>query len=206
MNHGSLFSGIGGFDLAAQWMDWNNAFHCEIDPWNQKLLHQHFPNSVQYGDITTTDFTIWRGRIDVLTGGFPCQDASRAKTTGGQGQKGLEGARTGLYWHMLRAVKEIRPRFIVAENVSDLIKINGGWDFYRITKSLYEIGYDAEWDCFTASMFGAPHHRERVYLVAYPIGLGLQTGKHILSRVVQENAQGHRRIAGATVQIGGGVE
>jgi len=202
MNHGSLFSGIGGFDLPAERMGWNNSFHCEIDPWNQKLLHQHFPNSVQYGDITTTDFSIWRGRIDVLTGGFPCQDASNGKSFG-EGQKGLEGARTGLYWHMLRAIKEIQPRIVVAENVSNIIKINGGRDFYRILKSLSEIGYDAEWDCFTASQFGAPHHRERVYLVAYARDLGLSEGEHVLSTVVQAASPERRDIAGATVQVGG---
>lgn len=82
MKHGSLFSGIGGFDLAAEWMDWNNMFHCEWVESKRKFLKEKFKNSVSYGDIEKTDFTIWNGRIDILTGGFPCQDASIAKQHG----------------------------------------------------------------------------------------------------------------------------
>lgn len=78
MTHASLFSGIGGFDLAAEWAGWTNTFNCEIDPFCQNILKCHFPNAIQYGDIKTTDFTLWRGRIDVLTGGFPCQPFSLA--------------------------------------------------------------------------------------------------------------------------------
>ena len=70
MTHASLFSGIGGFDLAAEWAGWTNAFNCEIDPFCRKIIKYHFPDAEQYGDIRTTDFTIWRDRIDVLTGGF----------------------------------------------------------------------------------------------------------------------------------------
>jgi len=73
MNHGSLFSGIGGFDLAAEWMGWNNVFHCEWMPFPRQVLHSHFPKSLSYEDITKTDFTIHRGNIDILTGGFPRQ-------------------------------------------------------------------------------------------------------------------------------------
>ena len=78
MNHGSLFSGIGGFDLAAEWMGWTNMFHCETDKFCNKILNYYWPNAKSYGDIRKTDFTIWRGRIDVLTGGFPCQPFSLA--------------------------------------------------------------------------------------------------------------------------------
>ena len=78
MTHASLFSGIGGFDLAAEWAGWTNSFNCEIDPFCRRILKYHFPNAEQYADIRTTDFTIWRGRIDVLTGGFPCQPFSLA--------------------------------------------------------------------------------------------------------------------------------
>lgn len=78
MTHASLFSGIGGFDLAAEWAGWTNAFNCEIDPFCRKILKYHFPDAEQYGDIRTADFTIWRDRIDVLTGGFPCQPFSLA--------------------------------------------------------------------------------------------------------------------------------
>lgn len=76
--HASLFSGIGGFDLAASWMGWNNAFHCEINPFCQKILKYHFPESESYEDITKTDFRKWKGKVDVLSGGFPCQPFSLA--------------------------------------------------------------------------------------------------------------------------------
>ena len=78
MTHGSLFSGIGGFDLAAAWAGWTNVFNCEIDPFCRRVLKYHFPESEQYEDIRTTDFTVWRDCIDVLTGGFPCQPFSLA--------------------------------------------------------------------------------------------------------------------------------
>ena len=97
MRHGSLFSGIGGFDLAAEWMGWENEFHCEWNEFGQKVLKYYWPNAISYGDITKTDFTIHRGKIDILTGGFPCQDASNAKQDG-EGQQGLQGKRTGLFY------------------------------------------------------------------------------------------------------------
>ena len=78
MIHGSLFSGIGGFDLASEWMEWQNAFHCEYNPFCQRVLKYYWPNAATYTDIRETDFTIWRNRIDILTGGFPCQPYSTA--------------------------------------------------------------------------------------------------------------------------------
>jgi len=180
MNHLGLFEGIGGFSLAARWMGWNTVAWCEINPFGQNVLSTNFPNAIGHGDITTTDFSIYKGRIDVLTGGFPCQDASGAKTHGG-GQMGLQGERTGLYWHMVRAIEEIRPRFVIAENVPGILTTNGGEDFAKILKSLYEIGYNAEWRCLYASDFGAMHQRERCYIVAYPLHAELQMREPILA-------------------------
>lgn len=125
LTHGSLFSGIGGFDLAAEWMGWENMFHCEWNEFGQRILNYYWPKAECYGDITKTDFTIWRGRIDVLSGGFPCQDASIAKQDG-NGQQGLQGKRTGLFFEMVRAIEEIRPKYIIAENVANILKTNGG--------------------------------------------------------------------------------
>jgi DNA (cytosine-5)-methyltransferase 1 len=110
MNHGSLFSGIGGFDLAAQWMGWENIFHCEWNPFGQKVLKHYWPESISYSDITKTDFTFFRGKIGVLSGGFPCQDASNANQSSSR-KSGFEGKRTSLAYHMLRAYDEIRPTF-----------------------------------------------------------------------------------------------
>jgi DNA (cytosine-5)-methyltransferase 1 len=199
MTHGSLFSGIGGFDLAAEWMGWENKFHCEWNPFGQKILKYYWPKAQSYADITKTDFSIHRGAIDILTGGFPCQDASIAKQDG-QGQQGLRGERTGLFYEMCRAISEIGPTFIVAENVSNILKTNGGKDFSRILSELSRMGYNAEWRVCRASEVGAPHHRARLYLVAYSNSIGLQKGQTFFSNVQEEASQKPWSINGTTVQ------
>lgn len=115
MTHASLFSGIGGFDLAAEWMGWHNAFHCEINEFCTKILNYHFQDAEHYTDITRTDFSKWGGRIDVLSGGFPCQPFSLA----GQ-RKGADDNRY-LWPQMLRAIREIRPTWVVGENVTGIL-------------------------------------------------------------------------------------
>lgn len=201
MVHASLFSGIGGFDLAAEWAGWENAFNCEIDPFCRHVLKYHFPNSVQYDDIKTTDFTVWRGKIDVLTGGFPCQDASLAKRHGG-GQQGINGSRTGLVVEMLRAIGEIRPKFVVSENVSNLLRTNGGRDFLFILNKLSSMGYFSEWRVTSASEVGAPHRRPRLYMVSYPGSLRLPEGQSFFSDVFSPVRTVCRVFAGATFKIG----
>jgi hypothetical protein len=121
MTHASLFSGIGGFDLAAEWMRWENIFHCEWNPFGQKVLAHHFPNSKSYNDITKTDFTIHAGAIDVLTGGFPCQPYSLAGK-----QLGKEDERH-LWPEMLRTIEEVKPTWVVGENVLGIVNWGGGW-------------------------------------------------------------------------------
>lgn len=200
MKHGSLFSGIGGFDLAADWMGWSNEFHCEINEYNQKKLKESWPNAKTYTDVTKSDFTIYRGRIDVLTGGFPCQDASIAKQDG-KGQQGLEGSRTGLYFEMCRAIDEIRPRFVVAENVSNILKVNGGQDFRRILSELARMGYNAEWRVCYASEVGAPTKRSRLYLVAYSNSLRLQKRQTFFSYVRATPSPFTWRPFGTAIQI-----
>lgn len=201
MTHGSLFSGIGGFDLASEWMGWENLFHCEWNEFGQKILKYYWPQAKSYGDITKTDFSIWRGRIDILTGGFPCQDASIAKQHG-HGQKGLEGDRTGLWTHMVRAIREIRPKYIVAENVENILRTNDGRDFRTIISELDGMGYNAEWRVTRASEVGACHHRSRCYLVAYPNSIGQFKTKSFFSNVIQEIPQRRRFIAGTTASVG----
>lgn len=114
MNHASLFSGIGGFDLAAREVGWNNVFQCEIDPFCQSVLKYYFPKTVLYEDIKRTDFTSWKGKIDVLTGGFPCQPFSVA----GQ-RKGADDNRY-LWPEMLRVIRETRPLWVIGENVAGI--------------------------------------------------------------------------------------
>lgn len=203
MTHGSLFSGIGGFDLAAEWMGWQNVFHCEWIDYKRKFLEKRFINAKSYGDVSTTNFTIHRGRIDVLTGGFPCQDASIAKQDG-EGQKGLQGSRTGLFFEMVRAIDEIRPKYIVAENVSNILKTNGGSDFRAILSELSRLGYNAEWRICRASEVGAPHHRARLYLVAYSSGVRLQKNDTMF-KYIQEKAVPFTWVtAGTSIQISAG--
>jgi len=200
MRHISLFSGIGGFDLAAEWMGWENVAHCEFDEQKRIDLKRNFPNSKSYGDIQETDFSIFRGSIDILTGGFPCQDASIAKQNG-DGQQGLQGERTGLFFEFVRAINEIQPKFIIAENVANILKTNKGSDFNRILSSLASMGYNAEWRVCRASEVGAPHHRARVYLVAYSNSIRLQPGQTFFSNVHQKTSPFSWKFAGTTIQI-----
>lgn len=201
MNHGSLFSGIGGFDLAAEWMGWNNLFHCEWNEFGQKILKHYWPNAKSFGDITKSDFTFYRGRIDILTGGFPCQDASIAKQFG-EGQRGLQGERTGLWKEMVRAIEEIKPRYVVAENVENILRTNDGRDFRIIISELVRMGYDCEWKVCRASDVGGCHHRARLYLVAYSNGIRLSQGKSFFAYVDEEASQRRRIIRGTTVSVG----
>lgn len=166
LKHGSLFSGIGGFDLAAEWAGWENIFHCEINPFGQKVLSYYWPNSIQYHDITKTDFTIHRGTIDVLTGGFPCQPYSQAgKRLGKEDERHL--------WpEMLRAIREIQPRWVVGENVRGLITWNGGLVFDEVQADLEAAGYEVLPFLLPASGVNAPHERYRIWFVAYTSGDG----------------------------------
>jgi DNA (cytosine-5)-methyltransferase 1 len=160
MNHGSLFSGIGGFDLAAEWMGWNNTFHCEWMPFPRKVLSHYFPNSISYEDITKTDFSIHGGTIDILTGGFPCQPYSSAgKRLGKEDERHL--------WpHMLRAISEINPTYVVGENVRGLTNWNGGMVFEEVCVDLESEGYTVQPILLPACAVGAPHRRDRVWFVA----------------------------------------
>lgn len=199
MTHGSLFSGIGGFDLAAEWAGFENLFHCEINTFCREFLNKRF-GGIDYEDITKTDFSVWRGLVDVLSGGFPCQDASIAKQIG-KGQTGLEGERTGLWWHMARGIEEIRPKFVVAENVGNILRTNDGRDFAKIIHCLAGMGYHAEWKAVYASDVGAPHRRKRCYLVAYARDLGLPEGKSIFADVHPAIQPECRLLAGTSAQI-----
>ena len=161
MKHGSLFSGIGGFDLAAQWMGWENIFHCEWNPFGQKILKHYWPNAISYHDITKTEFTIHRGSIDILTGGFPCQPYSMAgKRLGKEDERHL--------WpEMLRAIGEIQPRWVVGENVLGLVNWNGGMVFDEVQSDLEAKGYEVMPFILPAASVNAPHKRDRVWFVAY---------------------------------------
>ena len=161
LSHGSLFSGIGGFDLAAEWMGWENIFHCEWNDFGKRILNYYWPKAISYDDITKTDFTIHRGTIDVLTGGFPCQPYSLAGK-----RKGKEDERH-LWPEMLRAIREISPTYIVGENVYGLVNWNGGLVFHEVQTDLETEGYEILPVILPACAVGAPHRRERIWFVAY---------------------------------------
>jgi len=161
MRHGSLFSGIGGFELAAEWMGWENTFHCEFNEFGSKVLNHYWPESKHYGDITKSDFSEFRDTIDILTGGFPCQPYSAAGK-----RKGKDDARH-LWPEMLRVIREVRPRYIVGENVYGLVTWNGGLVFDEVCTDLEAEGY-AVWPIvIPAAAVNAPHRRDRVWFVAY---------------------------------------
>lgn len=161
MKHSSLFSGIGGFDLAAEWMGWENVFHCEWNEFGQKVLKYYWPKAISYADITKTDFSIHRGTIDILTGGFPCQPYSQAGK-----RKGKEDDRH-LWPEMLRAIREIQPGYIVGENVRGLTNWNGGLVFDEVQADLEAQGYEVLPFLLPACGVNAPHRRDRIWFVAY---------------------------------------
>lgn len=197
--HGSLFSGIGGPEIAAEIMGWKNMFHCKINPFGRKILDYWFPNSKSYEDITKTNFTEWRGKINVLTGGFPCQPFSCA----GQ-RKGAEDDRY-LWPEMLRAIREIQPDWVVGENVAGILSmvqpgsetalgreesLFGEVDRKRILhrqeyvvetvcNDLEREGYFVQPVVIPACAVGAPHRRDRVFFIAHRADAGVKVEKAI---------------------------
>lgn len=157
--HGSLFSGIGGFDLAAEWAGFKNIFHCEIEEYKRHTLKQNFKNANSYADIREFDGRPYRNRITVLSGGFPCQDISVANNKA----QGITGERSGLWKQYARLLGEIRPKCVLFEN-SPMLLVRG---FEHVLCDLSKLGYNCEWKCFYASDFGFPHFRKRLYGLAY---------------------------------------
>lgn len=196
MTHASLFSGIGGPEVAAAMMGWDNVFHCEINPFGRSILDYWFPESESYEDITKTDFTKHRGQIDVLTGGFPCQPFSYAGKRGGQTDDRY------LWPEMLRVIDEIRPTWVIGENVAGITTMvesceisemgsettlfeegNGvhrfraehAFTIERICRDLESKGYAVQPMLIPACAVGAPHRRDRVFIVAYSSGSGSES-------------------------------
>ena len=160
MNYLDLFHGIGGFALGAYWagMKFEHHYCSDIEPWCQELYAKRFPDSIQLGDITKIDAKDLPAGDWIITGGFPCQDISIA----GKGA-GIHGERSGLWFEYWRLIRDLRPRFAIMENVGMLVHRG----LREVLGSLAEIGYDAEWQDIRASDVGAPHRRERIWIVAY---------------------------------------
>ena len=187
MTHASLFSGIGGCEVAAAMLGWENLFHCEINPFGRAVLDYWFPNSESYEDITKTNFEKWRGRVDVLTGGFHCQPFSHA------GQRRGEEDDRFLWPEMLRAIQECRPTWVVGENVvgistmvqqGDIVEVGSqtslfgetdafhtyqmrqGFVLDGICTDLERNGYKVQPLAIPACAIGAPHRRMRIFIIA----------------------------------------
>jgi DNA (cytosine-5)-methyltransferase 1 len=199
MVHAGLFEGIGGFSLAARWMGWETAFWCEKDEVCQKVLKYHFPKAIGYGDITETDFTIWRGKIDILTGGFPCQPYSAAGK-----RLGKEDDRH-LWPEMLRAIREIQPRWVLGENVYGLLNWSGGLVFEEVQADLEAEGYEVQAVILPACAKDAPHRRDRVWFVAH--SNDARTRKSLQSERTREEVDERRgRLALAELRKNGSHE
>lgn len=159
--HLGLFEGIGGFSLAARWMGWETKAWCEWNEFGQKVLKHHFPEAEGYGDITKTDFTKYANAIDIITGGFPCQPYSQA------GKRKGKADERHLWPEMLRAIREVRPRWVVGENVYGLINWANGLVFHEVQTDLEAEGYEVWPYVLPAAATNAPHRRDRVWFVAY---------------------------------------
>ena len=188
LTHGSTFSGIGGPEVAATMLGWDNLFHCEINPFGRQVLDYWYPNAESYEDITKTDFSKWRGKIDVLTGGFPCQPFSTAGK-----RKGADDERY-LWPFMLRCIEQVQPTWFVGENVGGILSMveqgettlvgseadlfgetdtlyryrqQSTFTIERICKNLEAVGYSVQPVLIPACGVGAPHRRDRVFIVAH---------------------------------------
>ena len=204
MTHASVFSGIGGPEVAATMLGWENLFHCEINPFGRQVLDYWYPNSKSYEDITKTDFREWRGRVDVLTGGFPCQPFSCAGK-----RRGAEDDRY-LWPHMHRCINEIQPTWFVGENVAGILTMveqgnvhevasqatlfgeedsihgyeyRGTFTLERICRDVEADGYEVTPILIPACSIGAPHRRDRVFIVGHRLQAAEHSDKRANERI-----------------------
>jgi DNA (cytosine-5)-methyltransferase 1 len=161
LNHLGLFEGIGGFSLAAQWMGWETKAWCEINPFCQTVLKHHFPKAECFEDIKLANFEKFKGEIDIITGGFPCQPYSSAGK-----RKGKEDERH-LWPYMLKTIRAVQPRWVVGENVLGLVNWNGGLVFHEVQTDLEAAGYEVFPYVLPAASVNAPHRRDRVWFIAH---------------------------------------
>jgi DNA (cytosine-5)-methyltransferase 1 len=158
MTYGSLFSGIGGMDLGLDRAGLECRWQVEISPFGRRVLAKHWPDVPKHDDVKTFPPNEGDWSVDLITGGFPCQDVSLAGK-----RAGIDGGRSGLWAEYKRIILAIRPRYVLVENTPGLLSSGFG----RVLGDLASLGFDAEWDCFPASAFGAYHERDRVFILAY---------------------------------------
>lgn len=160
MTFGSLFSGIGGLDLGLEQAGMTCKWQVEIDDYARRVLAKHWPNVPRWGDVRTFPPPDGDWSVDLICGGFPCQDISCASHT----KSGIDGERSGLWREFARIIGVVRPRWVLVENVADLLVRGMG----VVLANLAALGFDAEWSVVPACALGAPHTRSRVFIVAYP--------------------------------------
>ena len=195
--HLGLFEGIGGFSLAAKWMGWETLAWCEWNEFGQKVLRHHFPEAEGFGDITKTDFTKYANRIDILTGGFPCQPYSAAGK-----RLGKEDDRH-LWPEMLRVIREVQPSWVVGENVLGLVNCSGGLVFHEVQADLEAEGYEVFPFVLAAAGVGAPHRRDRVWFVAHSKAHGFSQSETINQR--EKYLENNRDRIRTTLDSDGGI-
>jgi len=162
LTHGSLFAGIGGFELGAEMSGIETKWNCEINDFNRNELKRLFPNAKQYNDIRT----MYNAEtVDIISGGFPCQNISLAAS---KNRTGVDGDKSGLWREMLRICGEIKPKYIIIENSPTIVKHG----FNIILEEFAKIGYDAEWQTLRGFQFGIPQSRRRLYCIFYPTCIG----------------------------------
>jgi len=175
LTHVSLCSGIGGIDLAAVWAGFQTVAVCEIDPFCRRVLAKNFPNATQFDDVRTLSAAALRergiGTPTLISAGFPCQDISQGGT-----REGIYGRRSGLFFEVARVVREVRPRWVLLENVKDL-RYRG---LNVVVEEFAAMRYDLSWLTYTARACGAPHTRARMFLVAHPFGERGEARPHVL--------------------------
>lgn len=161
MKHLSLFSGIGGIDLAAEWAGFESAIMVERDPYCQQVLRKNFPTTQIFNDVTTFNGLKLRGEIDLISAGFPCQPHSLA------GKRKASADERDLWSEVVRIVGEVQPRWFLGENVPGLLSSESGRFFGRVVNDLVQMGYRVGWACYGAKDIGAVHRRNRVFIIAY---------------------------------------
>ncbi len=194
MTHASLFSGIGGFDLAAQWCGMENIFAVEINQFCQQVLKKNFPNTKIYSDIKEFNGTEYKGTVDIISGGFPCQPFSQAgKRKGNQDERAL-------FPEMLRIINEVRPKWVVAENVYGIVNIQDGEYFEEVCTQLENIGYSVQPIIIPASSLDAPHQRYRTWFIAKSESVGNRGWNNkefgISERLIQQEESRRSEVGG----------
>ena len=196
----SLFSGVGGFDLALERNGVEVVATCEIDKHAQKILTRHFPKAKLFSDVTQLTgqdlFDVGFNSDGIIVGGFPCQDVSVAGKSAGLSDSNGNATRSGLFWEVVRLLEETKAQHFILENVPGLLSSNEGRDFGIVLNALVELGYGVSWRILDAQYFGVPQRRRRIFIVG-SAGNDWRTSAEILAI-----AEGRRGYLEASKQTG----